>query len=215
MTYSPVVRVLPLQPHCLAFGGFEVQMISALEAACEVGENVQRLDPWSRDSDFDVLHLWGCDIAHLGTARWARTDGKKLVMSALFTYPKAQTQLRYWASLIVCTARFRKPMLSWLTALTVVNQQQARYAIDILNFPEERVFVIPNIVENIFFEPPERVVGGEIMLKDYVICTGNVCPRKNQLSLVRACRRLGLPLLLVGNTLTGEEAYGDADAEAI
>lgn len=209
------VRVVPLQPHCFAFGGFEVQMLSSLEAARGVGVDVQRLDPWSRDSGFDVLHLWGYDVAQLHTARWARLDGKKLVMSALLAYPSTRTLLRYWASCIVGSGRMRRPMLSWLTALTVVNRQQARYAIDILGFPEERIFVIPNIVNDIFFERPKTDINSEIFLKNYIICTGNICQRKNQLTLVKVCRRLGLPLLLIGATLTGEDAYGDAVAEAM
>ena len=209
------VCVAPLQPHCFAFGGFEVQMISALDAAREMGADIERLDPWSRDSDFDTYHMWGCDISHLHTARWARLAEKKLVMSALFPYPNTRTLLRYWASLIVGTSRHRKPLLSWLSALTVVNKMQANYAISILGFPRDRVFVIPNIVEDIFFERSFDGVQPGVTLEDYIICTGNICQRKNQLQLIKACRRIGVPLLLVGKTLTGEEAYGQAVEEAM
>ena len=209
MTSLPVVRVVPFQPHCFAFGGFEVQMLAAMHAARKAGADVKPLDPWSRDSDFDVLHLWGCDIVHLETAKWARLDGKKLVMSALYPYPSIQARLRYWASLFIGSARFRKPMLSWLSCITVVNQQQARYAIDILGIPEHLILIVPNIVEDIFFEPPEKNIVSQIKVKDYVICTGNICLRKNQLSLIRACQRIGLSLLLIGDTLIGEEAYGN------
>jgi glycosyltransferase involved in cell wall biosynthesis len=215
MITQPVVRVVPFQPHCFAFGGFEVQMLSATQAAREVGANVQPLDPWSRDSEFDILHLWGCDIVHFETAKWAHLNGKKLVMSALFPYPSTKALLRYWASLLVGTARFRRPMLSWLSSLTVVNQQQARYAIEILGIPEEITYVVPNIVEDNFFERRETNIVSEVTIKNYVICTGNICRRKNQLSLVRACQRIGLPLLLIGDTLIGEEAYGNEVAAAI
>lgn len=209
------VRVAPLQPHCFAFGGFEVQMISALEAAREMGTDIERLDPWNRDSDFDTYHMWGCDICHLNTARWALLANKKLVMSALFPYPNTRTLLRYWASLIVGTSWHRKPLLSWLSALTVVNKMQANYAVGTLGFPRERVFVIPNIVEEIFFDRSFDGVQNGVTLKGYIICTGNICQRKNQLQLIKACQKIGVPLLLVGNTLTGEEAYGHAVEEAM
>ena len=46
-------------------------------------------------------------------------------------------------------------------------------------------------------------------MTDYILCTGNICPRKNQLTLVRACRKLGLPLLLIGKVLAGENIYAN------
>ena len=51
------VRVLPLQPHCFAFGGFEIQMLSALEAVRACGVDAQPMDIWSRNADFDIFQL--------------------------------------------------------------------------------------------------------------------------------------------------------------
>lgn len=209
------VRVSPLQPHCFAFGGFEIQMTSALNATREMGADIERLDPWSQDSNFDIYHIWGCDISHLHTAKWARLAGKKLVMSALFPYPNNHTLLRYWASLVLGTARHRKPLLHWLSALTVVNEMQANYAIKILGIPRDKVFIIPNIVEDIFFENSLEYASSNVTIQNYIICVGNICPRKNQLRLIKACQKIGVPLLLVGETLTGEAAYGQAVEEAM
>lgn len=36
-------------------------------------------------------------------------------------------------------------------------------------------------------------------LNDYVLCVGRICHRKNQLALARACKDLGLQLVLIGN----------------
>lgn len=41
---EPIVRVVPFQPHCFAFGGFEVQMLAAMESARTVGVNIAPLD---------------------------------------------------------------------------------------------------------------------------------------------------------------------------
>jgi hypothetical protein len=55
----PVVRVIPAQPHCFAFGGFEIQMLAAMESAWAAGADVAPLDYWRREADFDLLHFWG------------------------------------------------------------------------------------------------------------------------------------------------------------
>jgi len=44
-------------------------------------------------------------------------------------------------------------------------------------------------------------------VSDYVLCVARVEPRKNQLSLCHAMRNMGLPLLLVGGVLPGNEPY--------
>jgi glycosyltransferase involved in cell wall biosynthesis len=36
-------------------------------------------------------------------------------------------------------------------------------------------------------------------LNDYVLCVGRICHRKNQLALAKACKDLGLQLVLIGN----------------
>ena len=56
-------RVVPFQPHCFAFGGFELQMIAAMDSARAAGADVAPLDFWRREADFDVLHLWALDCS--------------------------------------------------------------------------------------------------------------------------------------------------------
>jgi hypothetical protein len=58
------VKYVQNQPHCFAFGGFEIQMLSTLKAVQEAGVDADKLNPWSRDSDFDIIHLWGLELNH-------------------------------------------------------------------------------------------------------------------------------------------------------
>src|SRR4051812_48074208 len=80
------VRVAPLQPHCFAFGGFELQMLDALEAARRAGVAIQQLDPWSRDDAFEIVHVWGLETANASLVMWAKRAGKKVVLTALLPY---------------------------------------------------------------------------------------------------------------------------------
>lgn len=215
MSHSIAVRVVPVQPHCFAFGGFELQMIGAMESARQTGLDIKPLDAWRRVADFDIIHLWGFEVAHFQTAYWAHAARKKLVMSALLGYPSFYLYLRNLGAKLASSSRLKFKMLPWISALTVVNAEQARYAVKILGIAADRVHVIPNIVDDIFFDPPSIADDFDVGFNDYVLCTGNVCRRKNQLTLVKACRKLGVPLLLVGDALIGEEEYGKAVAEAM
>ena len=212
---QPIVRVVPLQPHCFAFGGFEVQMNCAMETARAAGADIAPLDFWRREDDFDVLHLWGLDVQHLHTVTWGHADKKKIVLSALVNYPGWYSWLRHKISSIVGPARMRKSMLAQIDCLTVVNSAQKRYLTGTVGLLAEKVFVVPNAVDDIFFEVVARPKDGSFGIDNYVLCVGNICPRKNQLALVKACRKLGVPLMLVGDVLTGGEDYGRSVAEAM
>lgn len=207
---GPVVRVLPLQPHCLAFGGFELQMLAALDSVRSAGVDVAQLDAWSRDDRFDVLHCWGLHHQHENAARWAHRDGKRVIISALVPYPNWKARTRRRLRLNDCTHALRRELANAVDAITVVNDEQKNALREDYGVPSDRIRVIPNIIADVFFAKPafEPISDLSTGLRDYVLATGNVCPRKNQLALARACRALDIPLVLVGNVLTGDDEYG-------
>jgi glycosyltransferase involved in cell wall biosynthesis len=190
-------------------------MITAMEAARSAGADIAPLDFWRREPDFDVLHLWGLQLQHRYTVKWARAGNKRTVLSALLPYPGWYSWLRHKASSVVGPARMLKSMLADIDCTTVVNRAQQQYLVDTVGFPAEKVSIVPNAVDDIFFDTASPTKEGEFGIDNYVLCVGNICRRKNQMALVSACRKLGIPLLLVGEVLTGEEEYGRAVNEAI
>jgi glycosyltransferase involved in cell wall biosynthesis len=205
------VRVLPCQPHSLVFGGFEIQMLSAIDAVREAGVDAAPLDVWSRDGAFDILQLWGLEDAHLPAVTWGRQAGKRIVMSVLLPYLTPRTFARNLAGRMLGFKRIQRKMLPLVDRLVVVNREQAKTAEKLLGFPGDRISVIPNIVEEIYFDGGEPAGGsGDFGIENYLVCTGNICRRKNQLVLAQAAIEEGIPLLIVGRPLTGEEDYADA-----
>src|ERR1017187_2861614 len=81
-------------------------------------------------------------------------------------------------------------------------------------YPKRKPTIIPNIVGDQYF----RRLAGRPPFADfhnYVLCTGNVCARKNQLALAQACLSAQASLLIIGDVLPGEEVYGRALKSAI
>lgn len=205
------VRVLPFQPHSLLFGGFEIQMLSAIDAAKEAGIDVAPLDIWSRDGVFDILQLWGLEDAHFPAVTWGRRAGKRIIMSVLLPYITPQVVARNLAGSMLGFKRTRRNILSLVDRLVVVNSEQAMAAERLLSFRSDKISIIPNIVEEIYFNHKEPV--GENVnfgIEGYLVCTGNICLRKNQLILAQAAIEEAIPLLIVGRSLPGEEEYADA-----
>jgi len=157
----------------------------------------------------------GMGLDHGYTVTWGNEAGKKTVLSALVDYPGWKSWLRHQAPLLMELARLLESMLATLDCITVVNEAQAKFFVDTVRFPAEKLAVVPNVVEDIFFEKVDATSGAAFGAENYVLCVGNVCQRKKQLSLSAACRKPGVPLLLVGKVLPGEEEYEKSVAEAL
>lgn len=209
------IRVLPLQPHCFAFGGFEVQMLSAISATQECGMDVEKLDVWSREGDFQVLHLWGLDIAQRNALVWAKKAGKCVVVTALLPYISLSHLIYYGLSSVCGIVRAKRQMLELIDVLVVVNELQALSAQVLLGCDRSKIRVIPNIIEPQYFLSNIASIQPVTALTNYVLCTGNVCRRKNQVNLAKAAMAEGCPLLIVGDVLEGEQEYGRELQECI
>lgn len=189
-------------------------MLGAMASAKSQGIDVGPFDQWSRDDSFDVVHAWGLHPQHENAIGWARLAKKRIVLSVLIGYATSVTELRRRIGAIFNVNAWRERTLGLVDAVTVVNEGQA-ISLEALGVSKDRIFVIPNIVSEPFFAENSLTADSPTRLADYVLTTGNICPRKNQLALVRACRKLNVPLLLIGEVLTGETTYADAIAHEI
>lgn len=208
------VRFLPYQAHCFAFGGFEIQTLDALDSLQGLPVEAAKLDVWSRDSGFDILHCWGLGALHLENARWAKRSGKKVVVTALVSYlEKMHQKLWFMARYASGEERLAAELARLADAVVVLNEEQAKVMRSWYRVPAERIRIIPNIVQEKYYSGSPAAFHAAYPQRDFVLCTGNVCRRKNQLALAKACVEAGMPLVLIGGVLQGEESYG-AEVEA-
>lgn len=206
------VRYLPYQPHCFSFGGFDLQMIHTLDAVKEAGVKAIKLNPWDRDNAFDIIHLWGLDIANYRNIVFAKKDKKKIVMTTLSGYVggmkedlkwKVRNRLRSYA--------FYREMTSKIDSLVLLNEGQAEFAVKYWRVAESIISIIPAIVQENYFRQQETnrtAFCDAFGVKDFILTTGNVGVRKNQLKLAEACAKINKNLVIIGNALPGEEKYG-------
>lgn len=200
---------IPNQPHCYAFGGFEVQMLSAFEATRAQGTNVELLNPWDRNNDFDIVHIWGFEITQYNNVVYSKKAGKKVVISALMhDMSTLKARLRFFVSSYIYRQKIAKEMIPYVDYFVTVNEIEKSYIARYYDFPADRIKVIPNIVSDAYLKNTEADV--DLGIEDFVLCVGNISQRKNQLNLVRACNQLGLNILLIGNLIEGESEYGGA-----
>ena len=208
------VKFLPYQPHCFAFGGFEVQTLSTLQAVQKAGIDASKLDVWDKDSNYDILNCWGLGIANYENVYWANRSGKKVVFSALFPYYETLFEkAKFLASAAIYKVKLMREMAKLADHVIVVNDVQAEVCQRYFSVPSSRISIVPNVVKNQFFEAsgqnaPTNQFVTKYNTADYILTTGNVCHRKNQLNLAKACIETDTPLVIIGKVLDGETKYG-------
>jgi glycosyltransferase involved in cell wall biosynthesis len=206
------IKFFPLQAHCFAFGGFEIQMLSAFDAILKHAPNdvnISKIDVWSRSFDFDIAHFWGLEIDNYNNLKWAKRSGKKVVITALLGYYENYiSKIKNFGSKYIAAGRFRIEMLNDVDALVVISEEQKIIAQKYFNVSKEKIWVIPNMVSSEFLKNVSlSVADHELPFKDYVLCAGNICKRKNQYALLKAAQLLGINFVLAGNSIAGEETY--------
>jgi len=109
----------------------------------------------------------------------------------------------------------KRKLLNMVDILVVVNELQSLAAQKLLGINKNKIAIIPNIVEQQYFQDKALIPKDLIGLENYILCTGNVCKRKNQLNLANAAISAGFPLLIIGDVLHGEEKYAEDLSKAI
>lgn len=204
------VKYLPWQPHCFAFGGLEVQMLSTLAAVQNCGVEAEKLDVWSRNADFDILHVWGLDHIHEVAVHYGTRSGKKVVITALFQdFGNWERRYKHFFSKYTGIAKCMIKIATEASSIVVVNDIEAAIAEKYFKIPSSKISYIPNIVDEKYFLTPLANPVPFRGISNYVLCTGNICERKNQLNLVKACKEAGVNLVVIGKVIAGEENYGD------
>jgi glycosyltransferase involved in cell wall biosynthesis len=197
----PRVNMLPLQAHCFAFGGFEIQMLELIKAL-ELGSDVtvKKMNPWDRDSNFDVLHLWGLEQANYNNAFWAKKYNKKVVLTALIgQIVNLKESLRFRISSRIGNVRFLLELLEHVDALVVVNEREARKATDYFKVPKEKVYIIPNLITRAAKDSLSTPTDALTPVNNYLFCAGNISERKNQLMLAQVAHECGVNVVFAGD----------------
>jgi glycosyltransferase involved in cell wall biosynthesis len=204
------VKYYPSQPHCFAFGGFDMQMLNALNSVIKTGVNASKLDIWERDQNFDIIHLWGIGSHNYQIIDWSKKCQKFVVATVLLPYYGTAKEKIFYFLRALFSRAFKEHLNYYnkVDRIVVVNDIQSKVLHKYYKVPLSKIDIIPNIVENKYFELPKMSFSQKYNIENYVLSTGNISSRKNQYNLAKACVNLNLNLVLIGNILDGELAYG-------
>lgn len=212
-------------------GGDTVQMLKTKEYLEKIGVAIDIVIQGTPAYEkYDLVHIFNIQNAShsLAYMRSAKKAGKKTLLSTIYWNLDAlyredfRTNPRFALPRLLLGRKLSDAFLS--TYLNRIRRKQARILAlaDILlpNSKTEgdklvedfslkstsKIWVVPNAVDaKDFLHLDGQKFREKIGVDRYILCVARIQRAKNQLNLIRASKRLKLPLVLIGNT--GEEDY--------
>lgn len=197
-------------------GGAEVQIDRTKEALEDLGHEVQILGPLDRTVG-DIVHFFGPWESHWYCAATLLERGIPYVCSPIWlsSHSVSQEKLRRLRHRTV--GRFPRllgKLFQRANKLLVCSQWEQDRIASYFELPGERFDKLPNGVERKFWNADPRPFAQAFELTTpFLLHTGSFCPRKNQLSLIRAVKGLDIPAVFLGQKMDADY-YAQCKAEA-
>lgn len=203
-------------------GGGEVQLEKTMEYLRKLGVEVKKFDQWNdKFDDYDILHIFGSVKDCLGLARTAKSKGLKIALSTIFWSDlrraineagtmKARAMLvarQAAKALFPMFPSARRELMTIADILFPNGEGEARQLERYFRVEKEKLFVVPNGVDERFKDISPDEFSSIYGLRDIILYAGRVEPRKNQLNFVRAMRGFDKPIVFLGSPVSEYGVY--------
>lgn len=198
-------------PFALAHGGQQIQIERTQAALQSLGLQVELLRWWDEKKTADLIHYFGRMPAE--QINLAHQKGIKVVMAELLTAPGSRSHSQLRRQKIIkrimkhIAPRHFIASFSWESyqladACVAFTSWEAHLMRYLFGAPAENVRVVPNGVEDVFFQSPVAQRG------KWLVCTATIAVRKRVLELAEAAIHSRTPVWIIGR------AYADSDSYA-
>ena len=198
-------------PFALAHGGQQIQIEQTKSALEHMGLEVEFVRWWDEDQNGDIFHHFGrIPIALLHSAK---QKGLKVVFSDLMGGTGARSRnklkLQRWGTRFFrrmfpgrVVSHFNWESYQLADACLALTAWEAHLMSYIFGAPEQKVQVVPNGVEEVFFKQAGGARG------KWLVCTATINAVKRIVEIAEAAVQAQTPIWIIGR------AYSDADPYA-
>jgi len=186
-------------------GGGETVLLKTKKHLKNLGCQVDLFNLWeTKINDYDIIHCFASSTYPF----WFEVKNfkKKLVVTpTLYPYTNIGTILKSMTKYYLKKYVFKKHY-TWsserafhlVDKFTVPSRAEADALRKNFLLPEDRFEIVPNGVDKKFYEKIDDRFRTKFKLKEYILTVGRIVPNKNHLSLIRACKSVKIPLVIIG-----------------
>jgi glycosyltransferase involved in cell wall biosynthesis len=199
-------------------GGTKVQMDNLKRGLEKLGHKIEIFNPGENYNlkEYDLFHLFS---AHLGTYHFGRSMhnlGMKMIVTPVFYSRRNSTQLRLLTNIakgfrflggIWTEHLFTKEVCDMAVIVTPNTQKEANLLVEGLGVGKEKIRILPNGVDERFYNADPKPFVGKYQLKDFILYVGHIgWQRKNLLALIKVLARIDHPAVFIGPVLDNDYA---------
>lgn len=197
-------------PFSFAHGGFQIQIEQTKLALENIGVHVEWLRRWDAKQVPDLIHHFGeIPTRYLDLAR---DKGIKVVLGELRggmgVRPRSvlsmqKAIIRSAQAILPQTilGRLKFDTYRRVDAAIALTPWEAYLMEKVLGCPKHRLFIVPNGVEDEFFDT------SPVGKSDWIVCTATIHPRKRVLELALAAVQAKVPVWVIGCPYSEREDY--------
>lgn len=197
-------------PAMLAHGGAQIQIEQTQRALSSIGVEAEFMRWWDSKQTGDLIHFFGRMPAD--QIRFAQKKGVKVVMAELLTASGSQNAAQRlarrafrWTAEKVAP-RTIAAAFQWesyrLADACIANTPWEKHLMEFkFGAPPEKIFVVPNGVEEVFSQSPRTARG------DWLVCTATITGRKRVLELAQAAVAAQTPVWIIGRAYADNDPY--------
>lgn len=197
-------------PFALAHGGFQIQIEQTAAALRRTGVEVEFLRWWDDAQLGQIIHYFGRPTQ--AYIQRAQQKGIKVVVADLLTELGSRSRaLRLAQKMLMETASRALPTpftarMAWdayrqSDAVIALTPWEAQLMRDMFSAPKEKIYVLPNGVEDTFLNSKARPRGA------WLVCTATITQRKRVLELGKAAVASQTPVWIIGKPYFEADSY--------
>jgi glycosyltransferase involved in cell wall biosynthesis len=212
------------------FGGAEIQLLKTIEYLKRTSSRVEtKLFDLFRDKlrEFDILHCFQLRSECLSICKLASLEGLRVVISTIYDRwnPTFETgrgsflgnaatkielllsNLRKYNCVSAKQLYPLRDLLEVADVITPTSKMEANLLSKRFNIDEKKFMPVPVGVESIFSESTPKLFMKKHGLDNFVLFVGRIERRKNVRSIIRVCKDMKLPLVIIGHANSWEDEY--------
>lgn len=205
------------------YGGAEIQLLKTKENIEKIsGCKIKLFDMFDdRLNQYDLLHVFYMQPDNLLLSQTAKRVGLKFVLSPVYWKEHAKATdiigplafMRFYSNLKRYKFATSQEVFPWKDFLELADMilPNSKMEADQLSrdfkINSKKFWVVPNGVEERFASADPSLFLEKYGVADFVLYVARIMKRKNPLGVIKVCKDLKIPLVVIGAPNIGEEDY--------
>jgi glycosyltransferase involved in cell wall biosynthesis len=190
-------------------GGIQKRVLDHLRLLSEKGHRIEIFNSNISVKNFDILTTFKPQYGNYDIFLEAKKNKLKTVTHVIHEMPNSYFRYlaeKYSSKIPFFVSNFRRRIIENSDALIALSDLEKRFLIKKYNIKESSVFVVPNAINtHLFLKEKTNIFLEKYNIKEpYILSVGRIEPNKNQLSIAKAVKDLGIKLVLIGEKIDKE-----------